>query len=123
MRLEQLEKYLLHWADWQGKQAQQGLGYPSCAAIAFFLPAGKVGTPRVLPVDQAAEAMEGWITEMGQFQPPLRLVLCAHYLDPRFTPHKARALGISAPQFKQQLRLARYWLVGRMSAEGRLPIL
>jgi hypothetical protein len=116
MRLAQLEKQLLAWAEWHFKNQDAGLGYPSTSSIA----PGRchepvLGAMPVIYMDANVERIERHIIAMGRFEPLLSTVLCAHYLNHGLLPQKAAALAISSPQFKQQLRLARYWLAGCFS--------
>jgi len=117
-----IENRLQEWADWFIRGNNHGIGYPPESFItmlekgitakkkkAFKLP--------ILPTNESAEEMEKFVVEMSHQSQQMADALRKYYFGREPTIHlKAKSFGISAPQFKILLRMARQWLAGRLSA-------
>lgn len=119
MNLEvELHRRLTNWSFY----ALDDNGYPNKSTIADF---GLVDShvrhsKPPFPINNLqADEMNGWINIMGLEHPEYKKVIGAHYLrcdDLRITD-LARLLNIKPWMFKQRLREARIWLIGRLSID------
>ncbi len=117
-----IESRLQEWADWFLRGNNYGIGYPHESFITMLekgLTAKKKKAFKlpILPTCESAEEIEKFVVEMLHQNRPMAEALRKYYFGREPTIQlKAKAFGISEPQFKVLLRMARQWLAGRLSA-------
>jgi hypothetical protein len=114
-----VERRLDHWAKWYSSGNSYGLGYPSEKIEYVLMTVGimvKSTAAKPVPSDEEAEEIEALVTEMAIQNDKIASALRSQYYGNGLLADRAKKLGISYPQFKIYVDMARQWLAGRLSA-------
>ena len=116
--LKHVEDRLYHWSDWSLKY-HDGIGYQSESLIEKMRRFGghldlKPGQRILMIEDRDAEEMEVLIRELRVYKPLMADVICEQYLARGTVKQKAKRLKICYRTYMLELKLAKYWLAGRL---------
>ncbi len=115
-----LEKRLEEWATWFIRGHANGLGFSERSIEFRLITEGiitKSTAPQTVPIHEEAEEIEALVSEMNDYHKPMADALRIQYFSQEGFKERAMQLGISYPLFQNHVKLARYWLAGRLSAE------
>lgn len=128
----ELESCLIEWANFYRDRKDFGLGYPSITPFHKIKQDGGIlGNGRGLkpePDNFVAEEMEQWITEMRRFNariyPKSAKAIRLRYFSSRYTTNKelARRMGVSERMVMIYLRVAKEWLLNKLSIKKYLLV-
>ena len=111
---------LQQWARWHTKCMQNGLGYPPLSVEGRLQRDGgvlpKSTAPLPLPSNPDAEEMDMLINELGRYDKALAEAIRVKYTAQNTLYQEAKLRKIPLPTFKNNLRLAKTWLAGRLRA-------
>ncbi len=116
-----VEYRLEHWADWNKRKNDNGLGYPKESTIYRMMHIGCLSKdqhiPQTFSIPAEVDEIEQLIKQMWEQNKRIADALRKFYLgDEKNIRMKASALELSVTQFKVHVDMAKYWLAGRLSA-------
>ena len=116
--LSYVDQRLEEWANWYAKGNLYGLGYPTCSHEYKVMKSDFIRSTaqQTLPCNESAEQIEALVVEMESQGGKLASALRQQYFGSGSAVKRAKALGISYPQFRVYIGMARQWLAGRLSA-------
>ena len=113
---ELLERALEHWARWCLRSGIH-MGYPTESALHHRHAPGKTSAKKdTVLVDECAERIEALVLDLCTTALFLAKALRVHYVGVGPQRRKAALLQRSPAQFRVDVDMARYWLMGRLSA-------
>lgn len=115
-----LEDRLAEWGEWLRTGNYFGIGY-SNQSILNLIREGKIITRNknfyaVIETHERAEEIEALVADMATYKLEMAQVLRSYYLDHLSLRSHARKFNISHNQYNIYLKMAKQWLVGRLSS-------
>ncbi len=116
--LNYVDQRLEEWANWYAKGNWYGLGYPTCTQEYKIMKADLIPSTvqNTLPSNESAEQIEALVVELEGQGRKLASALRLQYFGRGSIVKRAQKLGVSYPQFRVYVGMARQWLAGRLSA-------
>jgi hypothetical protein len=114
-----VERRLTQWSKWYSSGNYYGLGFHSESIEYVLMTVGimiKSTGPKPAPCNEKAEEIEMLVTEMACQNKKIAMALRSQYFGRGMLTERAKRLGVSYPQFKIYVDMARQWLAGRLSA-------
>src|SRR5947209_3669897 len=114
-----IETRLQEWANWYIRGSDGGLGYPRRSIEGKLIDNGGCIIRNYqsyrMDINPSAEETEKLLAEMSQYNKSLSKAVKYEYMETGTQSFKASKLGVSLAQFKLNLKIAKAWLVGRLS--------
>lgn len=114
---------LQQWARWHTKCMQNGLGYPPLSVEGRLQRDGgvlpKSTAPLHLPSNPDAEEVDELMNALGQYDMTLAEAIKIQYLERDTLHYAAKLRKIPLPTLKNNLRLAKVWLAGRLQSSAK----
>ena len=105
---------------WFHSNHHYGLGFHSETIEYVMMTVGvliKSTGVKPLPVDEDAEEIEALVVEMAEQNSKMATALRIHYFDRKKSRDRADAIQMSSTQFKNNVKMAKQWLAGRLSGQ------